>query len=204
MSFIAPVWNASEGHYVIEMSNLFKNTTAMQISICKDNNGSTTFDDMDTLHNVTDNVIHRLISEGDKNKWFSKLPSHEQLMKRVSHSFATLASESHNSSVLQKIFMTPKSLTFVWLPVKVAESSPPPLYIDDSETEGEEEIELAESNLPPVALTDSSQETQEEYLLTRLRAAKARVEAEQIRMQYFEATGRMPPDSDSESESEDN
>jgi hypothetical protein len=49
-------------------------------------------------------------------------------------------------------------------------------------------------------LTDDAKETQEEYLLTRLRAARARVEAEQIRMQYFETTGRMPPDSESEDE----
>ena len=49
-------------------------------------------------------------------------------------------------------------------------------------------------------LVDDAQETQEQYLLTRLRAAKARVEAEQIRMQYFEATGRMPPDSEDEDE----
>ena len=41
-----------------------------------------------------------------------------------------------------------------------------------------------------------------QYLLTRLRAAKARVEAEQIRMQYFEAMGSMPPESD-EDEDED-
>jgi hypothetical protein len=83
------------------------------------------------------------------------------------------------------------------------ESTAPPLYIDDSEGDDSEsepgtEPDISESNLPPVALTDDTQQTREEYLLTRLRAAKARVEAEQIRMQYFETTGRMPPDSESE------
>jgi hypothetical protein len=69
---------------------------------------------------------------------------------------------------------------------------------DSEESEAEPEIE--ESNLPTVALRNTGGESQEEYLLTRLRAAKARVETEQIRMQYFEATGRMPPDSESEDE----
>jgi len=53
-----------------------------------------------------------------------------------------------------------------------------------------------------VALRDTVQESHEEYLLTRLRAAKARVEAEKMRMQYFETTGRMPPDSESDDEDE--
>ena len=75
------------------------------------------------------------------------------------------------------------------------------IYFEDSESDGEESI--AESNLPPVALRADRAASHEEYLLTRLRAAKARVEAEQIRMQYFEATGRMPPDSEDEDEDED-
>jgi hypothetical protein len=73
----------------------------------------------------------------------------------------------------------------------------------DSDSEGSsvgDEVEVTESELPPVELVDDSQQTHEEYLLTRLRAAKARVETEQIRMQYFEATGRMPPDSETEDE----
>jgi hypothetical protein len=77
------------------------------------------------------------------------------------------------------------------------------MYLEDSEEEGDYGTnEIVDSALPPVALKDNTQQTHEEYLLTRLRAAKARVEAEQIRMQYFEATGRMPPDSDEEEEDE--
>ena len=65
------------------------------------------------------------------------------------------------------------------------------------------ELELQESSLPPVALRDVASQSQEAYLLSRLRAAKARVEEERTRMQYFETTGRMPPDSDSDSEGEE-
>jgi hypothetical protein len=80
-------------------------------------------------------------------------------------------------------------------------SNPQISFDSDSEKSSVgDEVNVAESELPPVELVDDSQETQEAYLLTRLRAAKARVETEQIRMQYFEATGRMPPDSDSEDE----
>jgi hypothetical protein len=93
--------------------------------------------------------------------------------------------------------MTPKQVTLVWTPrVAVPEkAAAPQMYLEDSEEEGELN-EIVDSALPPVALKENAQQTHEEYLLTRLRAAKARVEAEQIRMQYFEATGRMPPDSD--------
>jgi len=80
-----------------------------------------------------------------------------------------------------------------------SKESHPQMYFENSEdSENEVEPEIAESNLPPVALTDDASESHEEYLLTRLRAAKARMKAEQVRMQYFETTGRMPPDSESE------
>jgi hypothetical protein len=83
----------------------------------------------------------------------------------------------------------------------VAVSSIPQISFEDSDEETEDEkVDIPESDLPTMELVDDAQETQEEYLLTRLRAAKARVEAEQIRMQYFETTGRMPPDSESEDE----
>ena len=86
----------------------------------------------------------------------------------------------------------------MWKPDTYNKAQPPKIEFEDSSSE--DSVDLKESDLPPVTLTDDAQETQEEYLLTRLRAAKARVEAEQIRMQYFEATGRMPPDSDLEDE----
>jgi hypothetical protein len=202
MSFVSPKWDASQSHYVIEVSPAFSEMTRSSLS--KDASGVAQFSNADLVHDTTDSVVDRLIQEGDKNKWFSKLPSHEQLMKRVRHSFKGEPLESHNAVVLTTLLLTPKQLTLLWSPMTYQESSAPPLYIEDSEgSEGSDsgtEPEISESNLPPVALTDDTQETQEEYLLTRLRAARARVEAEQIRMQYFEATGRMPPDSESEDE----
>ena len=89
------------------------------------------------------------------------------------------------------------------IPTVIIPSVGPQISFEDSESEGSsegDEVEISESALPPVELVDDAQETQEQYLLTRLRAARARVEAEQIRMQYFEATGRMPPDSEDEDE----
>ena len=161
--------------------------------------------DTDRVLNVTDLVVEQLINEGHANSWFAKLPSHEQLMKRVQNTFGSLATEAHNTAVVNLLLMTPKQLTLVWSPTTLADAQPPPMYFEESddsehESDAEPEPEIGESNLPPVSLTDDSKQTHEQYLLTRLRAAKARVETEQLRMQYFETTGRMPPDSESESE----
>lgn len=204
MAFVAPVWNAEHSHYVISLVSEFASEN--NVPIGRDNAGNTGFTDNDVVLNVTDNILHALINDGDKYKWFSKLPSHEQLMKRVKHSFQSLATQEHNAARPVTLLLTPKQITFVWNPVKVA-SAVPPMYVDDSEDESESsagtEPELQDSQLPPVALTDLGRVNEEEYLLTRLRAAKARVETEQIRMQYFETTGHMPPDSESESEFDD-
>ena len=205
MSFLAPKWDAANGHYSIEMTNDFKANRNTYLLITKDSLGSTAFSNMDAVHNATDDIVRMLIDEGTENKWFSKLPSHEQLMKRVRHSFSRLAAESEKHVVLSGLYMTPKLLTFRWVPITVA-SDAPPLCFDESEDESESDVgtepELEESNLPVVALRDSTQESHEEYLLTRLRAAKAKVETEQLRIEYFETTGRMPPDSDSETDEE--
>jgi len=201
MSFVPPSWDAANGHYVINLLPAF--TDKVRVFIKKDTNGSTVFNDNDTLENYTDTVIHNLIDEGASGNWFAKLPSHDQLMKRVRHSFRTLAQDTDNSASLVTLLLTPKVVTFVWSPMFVAPSTVPQISFEDSESEGSsqgDEVEISESALPPVELVDDEQETQEQYLLTRLRAAKARVEAEQIRMQYFEATGRMPPDSEDEDE----
>lgn len=200
MTFLAPKWDAGQGHYVIEVKESF--TTNTRVALGRDSNGTPEFIDLDRLYNVTDSTIHKLLKEGDENKWFAKLPSHEQLMKRVRNSFKGEPTEKHNAVLLSTLLLTPKQITFLWSPVTHREEAPP-MYIDESEGDDSEsdagtEPEISESNLPPVALTDDTQQTKEEYLLTRLRAAKARVEAEQIRMQYFETTGRMPPDSESE------
>jgi hypothetical protein len=178
----------------------------------QDTTGNTVFADMDSVHNITDDVIHRLIKEGDSNKWFAKLPSHEQLMKRVRHTFTNLPSSSHNSAVLTTLWLTPKQVTFVWR-AEEREPPAPALAFEDSDEESEDgeddyssegdQVDIPESNLPPVAIQDEKKASQEEYLLSRLRAAKARVEAEQIRMMYFETTGHMPPDSESEDETDD-
>jgi hypothetical protein len=199
MSFVAPVWNSSDNHYVIEFLSDF--SESMVTSIAKDANGNTVFSDDTTLENLTDTIIHALIEDGNEGKWFTKLPSHEQLVKRVRHTFKNLAQDTNNVASPTNLFLTPKHVTIVWTPKTV--NTMPQISFDDSDSEASsdgDEIEVPESNLPVVQLTDDAKETQEEYLLTRLRAAKARVEAEQIRMQYFETTGRMPPDSDSEDE----
>jgi hypothetical protein len=122
-------------------------------------------------------------------------------MKRVRHTFLRLAKENENAAILNTLLLTPKQITLVWNPAIQIVSNPQIAFDSDSEKSSDgDEVEVAESDLPPVELVDDLQQSQEEYLLTRLRAAKARVETEQIRMQYFEATGRMPPDSESEDE----
>lgn len=198
MSFVAPVWDSANGHYVIQCVPSFSDK--MRVFIKKDTTGNTVFRDNDILENCTDTVIHNLINEGANGNWFSKLPSHDQLVKRVRHTFKNLAQDNENGAVLQTLFLTPRAVTLIWSPAVIHPSvSAPQISFEDSESEGDE-VELSESALPPVELVDDAQETQEQYLLTRLRAAKARVEAEQIRMQYFETTGRMPPDSEDEDE----
>lgn len=198
MSFIAPVWDSTNSHYVIDLSPAF--TEKMRSLIKKDENGSTVFTDMNVVDNFTDTVIYNLIEEGSSGNWFSKLPSHDQLMKRVRHSFKTLAQESENGALLTTLLLTPKVITFIWTPTVFTVREGPQISFEDSEESENEAVEITESDLPPVELVDDTEENEEEYLLTRLRAAKARVETEQIRMRYFEATGRMPPDSESEDE----
>lgn len=200
MSFVAPVWNSSDNHYVINLIPAF--SYSINAAVGKDSNGNTVFLEIDKLEDLTDMVIHGLIEEGNEGKWFTKLPSHEQLVKRVRHTFKNLASDSDNMANPTTLLLTPKQVTLVWTP-KTVKQEAPQISFEDSDSEGSsegDEVDVPESNLPAVELTDDSKESQEEYLLTRLRAAKARVEAEQIRMQYFETTGRMPPDSDSEDE----
>jgi len=201
MSFNPPTWDANNSQYVIKLLPAASSETLVQIK--KDSTGSTTFNSHDDVENKTDAVIHNLIDEGASGNWFTKLPSHDQLMKRVRHTFSNLARETDNSAVLSILLLTPKQVTLVWTPQVFNFSSAPQISFDEMESDESDEgdeVEVPESDLPPVELVDDSQQTQEEYLLTRLRAAKARVEAEQIRMQYFETTGRMPPDSDSEDE----
>jgi len=204
MSFVSPVWDAANGHYVINLVPAFADK--IRAFIKKDTNGNTVFKDNDVLENYTDTVIHNLIDEGANGSWFSKPPSHDQLIKRVRHSFKSLANETDNAAILGTLLLTPKVVTLVWTPTYIAPSAGPQISFEDSEAEDSEnssegdEVEIPESALPPMELVDDAQETQEQYLLTRLRAARARVEAEQIRMQYFEATGRMPPDSEDEDE----
>ena len=212
-AFHAPAWTAAQQAYQIIIRPWYlseKSACALE----QDTTGNTVFADMDNVHNITDDVIHRLIKEGDANKWFAKLPNHEQLMKRVRHTFTNLPSGSHNAAVLTTLWLTPKQVTFVWR-AEEREPPAPALAFDDSDEEGEgsegeddyssegDQVEIPESNLPPVAIQDEKKASQEEYLLSRLRAAKARVEAEQIRMMYFETTGHMPPDSESEDETDD-
>ena len=198
MSFVSPKWDAENKHYFIESTETLRLET--RVAISKDTKGSTVFTDSDEVHDITAEMIHDLIEEGDANRWFSKLPTHEQLMKRINHTFSKLSDENNNMAVVNNILMTPKLLTIVWTPISVKEDKGPQMYVDDSDNSDgmESEPEVANSHLPPVALKQSIEETQEEYLLTRLRAARARVEAEQIKMQYFEATGKMPPDSESD------
>jgi len=201
MSFVSPVWDSANNHYVIELLPAFMER--LRVLIKKDSTGSTVFSNADAVENITDSVIHTLIDEGSKGSWFSKLPSHDQLIKRVRHTFKNLAKESDNGANLSTLLLTPKQVTLLWNPVTFTPARTiPQIEFDDSGSESSEgdAVEIPESDLPPVRLTDDTQETHEQYLLTRLRAARARVEEEQIRMQYFEATGRMPPDSDSEDE----
>ena len=203
MSFAAPTWDSANGQYVIELLAGLSNK--LLTFLTKDTNGSTVFKENDAVENFTDEVIHNLIEEGASNNWFAKLPSHEQLVKRVRHSFKRLASDNENAANLKTLLLTPKVVTFVWDPTFVNVPTTPQISFDDSESEGSsegDEVEIPESALPPVELQDDVQQSREEYLLTRLRAARARVEAEQIRMQYFETTGRMPPDSEDEDEDE--
>lgn len=205
MSFVLPRWDASESQYVIDTTPGLKSSSRLAAGL--NSSGSTVFLDEDRLHDITVGALHSLIEEGAANKWFTKLPSHEQLMKRHSHRFSSLADMDKNMAFLESILMTPKTLTLVWSLMTVKPEAPK-MEFEDSDNEGESEDgldsepEVAESDLPPVELKDDVKVTQEEYLLTRLRAARARVEAEQIKMQYFETTGRMPPDSDSEEDDE--
>jgi len=204
MSFCVPKWDASQNHYSIDTTGEFRSSGKYSISLKKDTHGNTAFANEEELHDSTDSIVNLLIKEGSENSWFSKLPSHEQLMKRIRHSFAKLSLPNETSAILLRVLMTPKLLTLVWMPEV---SRAPPMCFEDSEYESESDLgtepEFEESSLPPVALRDLAAESKEAYLLTRLRAAKARVEEEQIRMQYFETTGRMPPDSESEEEEED-
>jgi hypothetical protein len=199
MSFNSPKWDAKESQYVIDSTEALK--AKSQLAIGLNSSGSTVFLDEDKVHNITVEVLHSLISEGSENTWFTKLPSHEQLMKRHQHRFSSLADREKNAAFLECILMTPKTLTLVWSLITV-KPKVPQMSFEDSEDELDSEPEVEESDLPPVELKDGSKVTQEEYLLTRLRAARARVEAEQIKMQYFEATGKMPPDSEDEEDDE--
>ena len=203
MSFLSPRWDATEAHYIIDTTPSLKSSSRLAIGLSP-SNGSTVFLDDDAVHNVTVEVLHGLISEGAENKWFTKLPSHEQLLKRHQHRFRSLADREKNFAFLDTILMTPKTLTLVWslITVKPEVLQVPRMEFEDSEGELDSEPEVSESDLPPVELKDDSKVTQEEYLLTRLRAARARVEAEQIKMQYFETTGRMPPESEDEEDDE--
>lgn len=201
MSFVTPVWNSAESHYVIDLFPEFSDS--MLAPIIRDANGNTVFSDDDKLEGLTDMIVHSLIEDGNQGKWFTKLPSHDQLMKKVRHTFKSLAQDTNNVAKPTTLFLTPKQVTIVWLPKTVTTVPQISFDSDGEESEGSsegDEVDVPESNLPVVHLTDDAKETQEEYLLTRLRAARARVEAEQIRMQYFETTGRMPPDSESEDE----
>lgn len=207
MAFVTPKWNANNQNYVIDTTPQLRQLHRADIG--RDTaSGSTVFNDENNIHDIAVEVIHRLIEEGEANKWFTKLPSHEQMMKRLRHTFSTLATAENNAAFIQSILMNPKTLTLVWMPTTVKKSEAPPLEFEDSdggednESESEPEPEIAESELPPVELRDPNIQTKEVYLLTRLRAARARVEAEEIKMQYFEATGKMPPDSESEEDDE--
>lgn len=198
MSFVSPKWDAGNKHYFIESTEALR--AESKVAISKDTTGSTVFTDNDEVHDITTGLVHDLIEEGDANRWFSKLPTHEQLMKRINHTFSKLSDENNNMAYVNNILMTPKVLTVVWTPITVKEDKAPQMYLDESDdSDGmESEPDVENSHLPPVALRQGVEETQEEYLLTRLRAARARVEAEQIKMQYFEATGKMPPDSETD------
>lgn len=207
--FRAPIWSAPTQAYHLGVEPSFVEQSS--VDLASDSTGGVTFSDQDKVLNITTNALHALIDEGNTHQWFAKLPSHEMLMKRVRHTFSTLPTASHNKALLASVWMTPKQISFVWRPETV-ESGPPPLVFEESEDEQESvdsgeqtepEPEIPESNLPPVAIRDDQRMSQEEYLLSRLRAAKARAQAEELRLQYFETTGRMPPDSESDETDEE-
>ena len=209
LSFEAPVWESQTLEYRLQLKEAFANELYVRIQ----SQPSTGFHDEDEVLNITDDIIATLIENGEKQKWFAKMPTQEQLMKKVRHTFSALATADNNVAKPVLLRMNPKTVTIVWRP-ETKENQPVPLMFEDSEAEeseddaeqksdGEDELEIPESNLPPVSLRDEEAASREQYLLSRLRAAKARMEAEQIRMQYFEATGNMPPDSDSEDESDE-
>jgi len=202
--FTAPEWISSESQYKLTVSKAYSESAVSRANLKRDSSASLTFENDEQVLEVVSALLHILLKEGGDNHWFAKLPSHEQLMKRVKHLFSNMPQSSEESQAyVSSVYMNPKVLTLVWTPVQPLQQSRAEqgIYFEDSESDGEESI--AESNLPPVALRADRAASREEYLLTRLRAAKARVEAEQIRMQYFEATGRMPPDSEDEEEDED-
>jgi hypothetical protein len=202
--FTAPEWISSESQYKLTVSKAYSESALSRANLKRDSSASLTFENEEQVLEVVSALLHILLKEGGDNHWFAKLPSHEQLIKRVKHLFSNMPKGTEESQAyVSSVFMNPKVLTLVWTPVQPLQQSQAQqgIYFEDSESDGEESI--AESNLPPVALRADRAASHEEYLLTRLRAAKARVEAEQIRMQYFEATGRMPPDSEDEDEDED-
>jgi hypothetical protein len=197
-TFTTPEWIAADSHYQIKLEESFIQSTIVELAKDK---GAIVFGDIDKQYEITVEILHRLIREGTEHKWFSKLPTHEQLLKRVKHNFSDLPHDDQIIAVLKVLYLTPKSITFLWTPESPTKyQTKGGLYFEDSDCESDEDedLEIPESDLPPVSLREDPVLTQEEYLLTRLRAAKARVESEQIKMKYFEMTGKMPPDSDSE------
>lgn len=209
-TFRAPVWSAPTQAYHLGIEPGFVSQSAVELA--SDSTGGVTFKDTDAVLNITTNAIHALIEEGTANQWFAKLPSHEMLIKRVRHTFSVLPTSVHNRASLASVWMTPKQVSFVWRPETI-EVAPPLLSFEESESESEAsddsgeqtepEPDIPESNLPPVTIRDPEQMSREEYLLSRLRAAKARAQAEELRLQYFESTGRMPPDSESDETDEE-
>jgi hypothetical protein len=198
ITFTTPEWIAADSHYQIKLEESFIQSTIVELTKDK---GAIVFGDVDKQYEITVEILHRLIREGTEQKWFSKLPTHEQLLKRVRHTFSSLPHDDQTIAVLKVLYLTPKSITFLWTPESPTKyETKGGLYFEDSDCESDEDedLEIPESDLPPVSLREDPVLTQEEYLLTRLRAAKARVESEQIKMKYFEMTGKMPPDSDSE------
>ena len=181
-TFTTPEWIAADSHYQINLEESFIQSTIVELTKEK---GAIVFGDIDKQYEITVEILHRLIREGTEQKWFSKLPTHEQLLKRVKHNFSDLPHDDQIIAVLKVLYLTPKSITFLWTPESPTKyQTKGGLYFEDSDCESDEDEDL--------------EITQEEYLLTRLRAAKARVESEQIKMKYFEMTGKMPPDSESE------
>ncbi|NDB82699.1 MAG: hypothetical protein EB127_08155, partial [Alphaproteobacteria bacterium] len=64
MSFVSPVWESANSHYVIKV--LPEHSETIRMSMSKDTNGNTVFNDLDSLENVTDRLIHDLIQEGSQ------------------------------------------------------------------------------------------------------------------------------------------